>query len=84
MSSKSKLKWLCELNDREDYPLKYMEKDTVSCKICESSFSGGQKSQLTQHKESAKHKTNIQKKTRRTQVQAHLDILAVTKSKLSN
>ena len=60
-----------------------MEKDIVYCKICESSFSGGQKSQLMQHKESTKHKTNIRKKTKRTQVQAHLGTLAVTKPKVS-
>ena len=35
MSSKRRLKWLCELNGWEDYPFKYMEKDIVYCKICE-------------------------------------------------
>ena len=83
MSSKTKMKWLRELNDREEYPFKVMERDNMYCKICESSFSCAQKSQLTQHKESTKHKTNIQKKTKRTQVQAQLETLCVTKSKVS-
>jgi hypothetical protein len=83
MSSKTRLKWLRELNDREDYPFKFMEGDTIYCKTCECSFSASQKSQLKQHKESIKHKTNIQKKTKRTQVQAQLETLAVTKPKVS-
>ncbi len=83
LSSKTRLKWLKELNDREDHPFKFMNGDIVYCKICECSFSSNQKSQLKQHKESAKHSNNIQKKAKRTSQQAQLEDMALTKPKVS-
>ncbi len=70
-----KKKWLQELNEEPNVPLKYAS-DTSSyvlCVYCEKSFMGSQKSQLTQHLARELHKTNRELKKKRKAHQATLD-----------
>ena len=76
MSQEAKrAKWLDQLNDGLDVPLKYLSSnsDYVLCIYCEKSFLGGQKSQLTQHLGSELHKTNKELKKKRKAHQATLE-----------
>ena len=60
-------KWLDQLNEEAQVPLKYPSdtSDYVLCIYCEKSFMGVQKSQLTQHLGSALHKANKELKKKR-------------------
>lgn len=70
----TKAKYLKEFNDREDFPFTFTSPRTVDvfCKICESTFSGGQKELFKQHLKSAKHGKNKELKRKRTATQALL------------
>ena len=70
-----KQKWLRELNDRPDVPFKFPsgKSDTVFCVYCEKTFSGSKKSDLTQHRDGAKHAENKKLKQKRCALQATLE-----------
>ena len=67
-------KWLEQLNDEPNVPLKYTsnQSDYILCVYCEKSFLGGQKSQLTQHLGAQAHKSNKELKRKRKLHQATL------------
>eukprot|EP00095_Tigriopus_kingsejongensis_P010943 maker-scaffold234_size243041-snap-gene-1.28 protein:Tk10943 transcript:maker-scaffold234_size243041-snap-gene-1.28-mRNA-1 annotation:"hypothetical protein EAG_00300" len=51
-----------KLNEREDYPFKYLDSNLACCKVCETSLRATQRSQLLQHQKSEKHQKHIQLK----------------------
>lgn len=69
-------KWMEELNDEINVPLRYASNTSnyVLCIYYEKSFLGGQKSQLTQHLTAEEvHKTNKELKRKRKAHRSTLD-----------
>jgi len=85
MSAATRQKWLRELNDRDDFPFKYLtgSGNKVYCKVCEASFAGAQKSQFQSHKASEKHKKNTELKSKWSSSQTQLEDLLVQQPKKS-
>ncbi len=73
-ASSTKKSWLINLNDREDYPFKFVDDSfkSVFCKICEKSFGGSQKWQIVQHRNSEKHKKNAKVKDKNVKTQKQI------------
>ncbi|QQP54388.1 Hypothetical protein FKW44_007207, partial [Caligus rogercresseyi] len=70
--SSTQHKWLQQLSLSND-DIKFVDMKTAFCRHCESSFESRQKGQVKQHIESAKHKKNMQLKTKRSSSQAQLE-----------
>ena len=65
-------KWLKLINNKDDPLFKFLDVKTLFCKACETSVEVHQKSQIDQHVNSTKHKTNLKIKTKRKASQAQL------------
>lgn len=65
----TRAKWLSQVNEKQDYPLKIVDMKSVYCKVCEKSFLASQKLQIIQHTSSDKHSKNNQLKRSKTQAQ---------------
>jgi len=82
-ASSTKKSWLQKLNDRENYPFKFVDDSfkAVFCKVCEKSFGGSQKWQIVQHCNSEKHKKNAKIKDKNVKTQKQLVDMMKSKDK---
>ncbi len=83
-SRATKLKWLKDFNECEDYPFKFLEQtDKAFCKICQSSFTTTIKSCFNQHIKTDRHTTNKELKRKRAQTQQQLEDVLTKEPKQS-